>query len=67
MTRDEIIRTAKLAGAKFDANWELSKDVNTDTFVRFANFIITMENEECALACTCNGNCSELIRARLKK
>jgi hypothetical protein len=62
MTRDEIIRTAKIAGAKFDNEWNLSL-LDTDTVMRFAKLLMLFENEHCAQACTCH-LCAEMIRAR---
>ncbi|NBX51270.1 hypothetical protein EBT25_15435 [bacterium] len=45
MTRDDIIRMAEEAGAKFDPHWGTAYNVGTATFERFAALVAAAERE----------------------
>jgi hypothetical protein len=46
MTRDDIIRMAEEAGAKFDPHWGIAYNVGTATFERFAALVAPGPNED---------------------
>ena len=48
MTRDEIVKMAEEAGAKFDSYWGIAYNVGTATFERFAALVAAAEREACA-------------------
>ena len=71
MTREDIIRMAREAGAVFpaDGSWHCF-DLNTH-LERFAALVAAVEREECAKVCDWMpdgsghyGNCAAAIRAR---
>jgi hypothetical protein len=81
MTRDEIIRMAREAGAKPSHNpdkWDILEIRDTD-LERFANLVAAHEREECAKLCedeierirplysVTAENCTKVIRARGEK
>ena len=68
MTRDDIIRLAREAGAFFDGDCSVY-DMPEHCFEKFAALVAAAEREACAKACDgwmhANGNdCAEAIRAR---
>jgi hypothetical protein len=72
MTRDDIIRMAREAGA---TEWCPGWHISTDELERFAHLVASHEREACALVCdaiasTINGTayvCRLAIRARIPK
>jgi hypothetical protein len=50
MTRDDIIRLAQEAGAKFDPHWGIAYNTGTATFERFAALIAAAALEEKPIA-----------------
>ena len=68
MTRDDIIRMAREAGAFFDGDCSVY-DMPEHCFEKFAALVAAAEREACAKACDgwmhANGNdCAAAIRAR---
>ena len=50
MKREEIIRMAEEAGAKFDPHWGIAYNCGNETFIRFAALVAAAERERCCLA-----------------
>ena len=71
MTRDDIIRMAREAGAMFEHMAWLERDL-FPVFARFAALVATHEREQCARVCESEGqridagwsSCAAAIRAR---
>lgn len=74
MNREDIIRIAREAGAKFDPHWGIAYNIGTATFERFAALVAANEREACAKVCdelrdedgyeAWNTECAAAIRAR---
>lgn len=45
MTKDDVLRMALEAGARFDPHWGIAYNVGTATFERFANLVAAAESE----------------------
>lgn len=72
MKREDVIRMAEEAGAKFDMGWGIAYNCGNETFFRFAKLVAAAERERCAKVCDIyvdfhNENksdaCAEAIRA----
>lgn len=48
MTKDEVMRLAREAGARFNPKWGFAYSCDTDTFERFANLVAKHTQEQCA-------------------
>ncbi len=51
MNREELMKLAEQAGAKFDPSWGIAYNCGNETFVRFASLVAAAERERCAMAC----------------
>jgi hypothetical protein len=45
MTKEDVLRMAKEAGARFDPHWGIAYNVGTATFERFATLVAAAERE----------------------
>ena len=51
MKREDVIRMAEEAGAKFDMGWGIAYNCGNETFFRFAKLVAAAERERCAKVC----------------